>query len=154
MGKECKLLTPPVSPSIHRPHLQGTSKKRFPGCVNFGEKVAFCLPTAGKRAQFFHPIFTQPRKHSLEVPCIPSSPRGKFICDLGNRSWRMVTPNHGQECPPKSPYRHARFSPRPVCPTSESDLQWTLSYNNYTSGHCQDTKSTYQGAAWINPRHV
>ena len=27
------------------PHLQGTSKERFPGCVKLGEKVAFCLPT-------------------------------------------------------------------------------------------------------------
>jgi len=49
--------------------IQGTYKKRFPGCVKLGEKVAFCLPTAGRRTQFFHPIFTQPGKHSLEVPC-------------------------------------------------------------------------------------
>ena len=38
---------------------QGTSKERFPGCVKLSEKVAFCLPTAGRRTQFFHPIFTQ-----------------------------------------------------------------------------------------------
>ena len=50
--------------------VQGTSKERFPGCVKLGEKVAFCLPTAGRRTQFFHPIFAQPGKHSLEVPCI------------------------------------------------------------------------------------
>ena len=51
------------------PHPQGTSKERFPGCVKLGEKVAFCLPTAGRRTQFYHLIFTQPGKHSLEVPC-------------------------------------------------------------------------------------
>ena len=51
------------------PHLQGTSKERFPGCVKLGKKVAFCLPTAGRRSQFYHPMFTQPGKHSLEVPC-------------------------------------------------------------------------------------
>ena len=49
--------------------IQGTSRRLFPGCVKLGEKVALCLPTAGRRTQFFHPIFTQPGKHSLEVPC-------------------------------------------------------------------------------------
>ena len=49
--------------------VQGFSKRLLPGCVKLGEKVAFCLPTAGTRTLFFHPIFTQPGKHSLEVPC-------------------------------------------------------------------------------------
>ena len=50
-------------------HIQGTSKERFPGCVKLDEKVAFCLPTAGRRRNLFHPKFTKPEKHSLEVPC-------------------------------------------------------------------------------------
>ena len=29
-------------------HLQGISKRLFPGCVKSGEKVAFCLPSAGR----------------------------------------------------------------------------------------------------------
>ena len=37
--------------------------------LNWGEKVAFCLPTAGRRAQLFHLIFTQPVAHLLEIPC-------------------------------------------------------------------------------------
>ena len=49
--------------------LQGISKERFPGCVKLGEKVAFCSPTAGRRVQFFHPLFSQPGKHSVEIPC-------------------------------------------------------------------------------------
>ena len=49
--------------------LQGTSKERFPGCVKLDEKVAFCLPTAGRRRNLFHPNFPKPGKHSLEVPC-------------------------------------------------------------------------------------
>ena len=36
-------------------------KKLFPGCVTLGEKVAFCLPTAGRRTQFF-----QLNSHNLE----------------------------------------------------------------------------------------
>ena len=53
--------------------IQGTSKERFPGCEVLDEKVAFCLPTAGRNMQFFHPLFTQPGKHSLEVPCTYSA---------------------------------------------------------------------------------
>ena len=49
--------------------VQGTSKRLFPGFVKLGEKVAFCLPTAGRRTQFFHPTFSQPGKSLLEVPC-------------------------------------------------------------------------------------
>ena len=30
----------------------------------------FCLPTAGMREQFFHPIFTQPGKNLLVQPCL------------------------------------------------------------------------------------
>ena len=53
--------------------VQGTSKRFFPGWVKSGEKVAFCLPTAGKQTQYFHHIFSQPGKSLLasllEVPC-------------------------------------------------------------------------------------
>ena len=49
--------------------LQGISKRWVPGCVKLGEKVAFCLPTAGRRTQLFHLIFTQPGVHLLEIPC-------------------------------------------------------------------------------------
>ena len=58
-----------LAPHLHVLYVQGTSKERFPGCVNLGKKVEFCLPTAGRRTQFFHPILKQPGKHSLEVPC-------------------------------------------------------------------------------------
>ena len=58
---------------VNPEQIQGTSKERFPGCVKCGEKVAFCLPNAGRRPQLFHPIFTKPGKHSLEVPCIACS---------------------------------------------------------------------------------
>ena len=30
----------------------------------------FCLPTAGRRVQLFHLIFTQPGAHLLDTPCI------------------------------------------------------------------------------------
>ena len=43
--------------------LQGTSKRLFPGCVKLGEKVVFCLHTAGRKAQLFYLIFTQPGVH-------------------------------------------------------------------------------------------
>ena len=49
--------------------LQGCTKRLFPGCVKLDERVAFCLPTAGRRTQFFHPIFTQPGKCLLVHPC-------------------------------------------------------------------------------------
>ena len=49
--------------------LQGCSKRWAPGCVKLGEKVVFCLPTAGRRTQLFHLIFTQPGAHLLEHPC-------------------------------------------------------------------------------------
>ena len=49
--------------------IQGTSKECFPGCVKSDEKVAFCLPSAGRTRNLFHPKFTKPGKHSLEVPC-------------------------------------------------------------------------------------
>ena len=39
----------------HFLQVQGTSKERFPGCVKLGEKYAICLPTAGRRTQFFSP---------------------------------------------------------------------------------------------------
>ena len=44
--------------------LQGCTKRFFPGCVKLNEKVALCLPTAGKTAQFFtsysHNLIMQP----------------------------------------------------------------------------------------------
>ena len=50
--------------------IQGTSKRLFPGFVKLDEKVGFCLPTAGRRTQFFHPTISQPGKSLSEVPCI------------------------------------------------------------------------------------
>ena len=50
--------------------LQGISKRLFPGCVKLVEKVAFCLPAAGRETQFFHFTFTKPGKSLLEIPCI------------------------------------------------------------------------------------
>ena len=41
-----------------------------PGCVKLGEKVAFCWPSAGRRTQLIHLIFTQPGIHLLEHPCM------------------------------------------------------------------------------------
>ena len=38
--------------STQFPSIQGTSKRLFPGCVKSGEKVAFCLPSAGRKTQF------------------------------------------------------------------------------------------------------
>ena len=35
--------------------LQGCTKRLFPGFVKLGEKVAFCLPTAGRRTHLFTP---------------------------------------------------------------------------------------------------
>ena len=49
--------------------LQGVSKKWAPGCVKLDEKVRFCLPSAGRRTQLFHHIFTQPGAYLLEIPC-------------------------------------------------------------------------------------
>ena len=41
-----------------------------PDCVKLDEKVVLCLPTAGRRTQFFHPTITQPGKSLLMHPCI------------------------------------------------------------------------------------
>ena len=51
------------------PQIQGISRERFPGCVKLGEKVAFCLPTATKKTQFFNLVLTQPGAHFLGHPC-------------------------------------------------------------------------------------
>ena len=48
--------------------VQGCTKGTFPGCVKLGESVGFCFPPAGRRMQFFHPIFTQPGKVLLLQP--------------------------------------------------------------------------------------
>ena len=45
----------------------GCSKRRAQGCVKLGVKVMFCLPSAGRRTQLFHLIFTQPGAH-LYIP--------------------------------------------------------------------------------------
>ena len=34
-----------------------------------GEEVGLCLPSAGRKTQFFHHIITQPGKSLLEIPC-------------------------------------------------------------------------------------
>ena len=50
--------------------LQGISKESLKiSKEELGEKVAFCLPNAGRKTQFFQPLFSQPGKHSLEIPC-------------------------------------------------------------------------------------
>ena len=46
--------------------------------MKLGEKVAFCLPSAGRKTQFDHLIFTQPGARLLEHPCIAR-------CRLGGR---------------------------------------------------------------------
>ena len=50
--------------------LQGCTKRWSPGCVSLDEKVAFCLPTTGRRTQLFQPTFLQRGKSLLEIPCI------------------------------------------------------------------------------------
>ena len=67
----CHLQNIPLSSIIG---VQGCTQRLFPGCVKLDESVLFCLPTAGRRTQFFHPIFSQPRKSLLEVPCKTSPP--------------------------------------------------------------------------------
>ena len=37
--------------------------------MKLGEQVAFCLPSAGRRTQLFHLIFTKPGAHLLVHPC-------------------------------------------------------------------------------------
>ena len=49
--------------------IQGCTKRPFLGCVKLIEEVAFCLPIAGRRTQFFHPIFTEPGKSLIVQPC-------------------------------------------------------------------------------------
>ena len=41
----------------------------LPGCMKFWVNVAFCLPTEGRRTQFFHHTFKQPRKVLSVQPC-------------------------------------------------------------------------------------
>ena len=68
--------------------------------MKLGEKVAFCLPTAGRRTQFFHPKFTQPGKSLLVQPCTWSFKTYKlwrfFYCQL-KLSWASFGPYlHGK----------------------------------------------------------
>ena len=59
--------------------LQNCTKRTFPGCVKWGDKVVFCLPIARRRTQFFQTVFTQPGKILLVQPCsaLHSSAAGK-----------------------------------------------------------------------------
>ena len=49
----------------HLKELQGCTKRWALGCVKLGGKVVFCLPSADRRKQIFHLIFTQPGAHLL-----------------------------------------------------------------------------------------
>ena len=40
--------------------------------MKLGEKVSFCLPSAGRRAKLSHLIFIQPGAHLFEIPCMLS----------------------------------------------------------------------------------
>ena len=51
-------------------HIQGISKRLFPGCENMLWKNCVFLPAEGKQNATFSPDFTQPRKRLLEIPCI------------------------------------------------------------------------------------
>ena len=72
--------------------VQAISKRLFPDCVKLDEKVVLCLPTAGRRTQFFHPTFSQPGKSLLEVPCSEAAARnmnaGLEIC-ANFSPWRV-----------------------------------------------------------------
>ena len=46
---------------------QGCTKRTFPCCVKLGEKVAFCLPTEGRKAQSFYLIFKKTWKGSFSA---------------------------------------------------------------------------------------
>ena len=46
-------------------NLQGCTKRWALGCVKLGGKVVFCLPSADRRTQIVHLIFTQPGAHLL-----------------------------------------------------------------------------------------
>ena len=48
---------------------QGISKRLFPGCVKSGEKVAFCLPSAGRKTQFSATYSHNLGRALLEIPC-------------------------------------------------------------------------------------
>ena len=48
--------------------------------MKLGEKVAFCLLTAGRRTQLSHPIFTQPGKGLIVQPC--TSPGQHLVREL------------------------------------------------------------------------
>ena len=88
--------------------------KTLPRFCEVGWSSCVCLPTAGRKTQLFHPMFTQPGKSFLEVPCIlwlwsllPVSHLKSFPY-LNNHNW--VPPNfqdesrrhrhHGLGCPP------------------------------------------------------
>ena len=74
--------------------VQGISKRLFPGCVKSSEKVAFCLPSAGRITLFFHYIFLQPEKSLIEVPCTSLASFSKKLAD-GRRPWRAL---HSLSC--------------------------------------------------------
>ena len=49
--------------------VQGCTKRWTPGSVNMKRKNCVLLPAAGRRAQLFHLIFTEPGVHLLVHPC-------------------------------------------------------------------------------------
>ena len=60
-----------LCPFIVLPSLtvQGCTKRWTPGSVNMTRKNCVLLPAAGRRAQLFHLIFTEPGVHLLVHPC-------------------------------------------------------------------------------------
>ena len=66
--------------------VQGISKRLFPDCMKSGEKVAFCLPSAGRKTLCFHHIFSQPGKSLIEIPCIVKN-RCIFLDSLAKNEW-------------------------------------------------------------------
>ena len=69
IGPDGTCVTQLSSINFARPCTGEPLKKPFPGCVKLSDLVAFCLPTAGRKTQLFHLIFTQPGTHLLEHPC-------------------------------------------------------------------------------------
>ena len=82
MKKTMTGLGVPFTYDVHNIVL-GCTKRTFPGFVKLGEKVAFWLPTAGRRMQFFHLIFTQPWKGLLVQPCKSKRKKDILISRLG-----------------------------------------------------------------------
>ena len=93
--------------------IKGCTKRWAPGSVKLGEKVAFCLPTTGRRMQLFHLIFTKPGAHLLVHPCTVQPlcccgsfwPRCWYSCSgwrLWCRRWRHRLTEYRLHCPYKN----------------------------------------------------